>query len=125
MKKILLIITLFFTPVLLFAMQNDYIDSLVNDLAPRLSLWSSIIIAITASVMVFVNARSMKGGVFGTVLGYFAVGMIFILGSSVVISLDVFGTGEFVRTANNILFILGYITMALAADKLSRVAQQK
>ncbi|MDO8572181.1 MAG: hypothetical protein Q7S11_00225 [bacterium] len=125
MKKILLIITLFFTPVLLFAMQNGYIDSLVNDLAPRLSLWSGIIIAITASVMVFVNARSMKGGVFGTVLGYFAVGMIFILGSSVVISLDVFGTGEFVRTANNILFILGYITMALAADKLSRVAQQK
>lgn len=125
MKKILLVSSLLFTPTLIFAESPDYVNTLVNDLAPRLSLWSAIIVAFAASVMVFVNARSMKGGVFGTVLNYFAVGMVFILGSFVVVSLNIFGSEGFAKTANNILFILGYIIMALAANKLSQIAQGK
>lgn len=125
MKKILLVASLLFIPTLLFAASEDYINTLVSDLAPRLSLWSAIIVAFAASVMVFVNARSMKGGIFGTVLNYFAVGMILILGSFLVASLNVFGTEGIAKTANNILFILGYIIMALAANKLSQLAQGK
>lgn len=125
MKKILLVSSLLFTPTFLFAGSPDYMNTLVDDLAPRLSLWSAIIVAFAASVMVFVNARSMKGGVFGTVLNYFAVGMVFILGSFVVVSLNIFGSEGFAKTANNILFILGYIIMALAANKLSQIAQGK
>ncbi len=125
MKKILLIASLLFTPALLWASSEDYVNTLVSDLAPRLSLWSAIIVAFAASVMVFVNARSMKGGVFGTVLNYFAVGMVFILGSFVVVSLNVFGSEGIAKTVNNVLFILGYIIMALAANKLSQIAQGK
>lgn len=125
MKKILLVASLLFTPALLFAESEGYVNTLVSDLAPRLSLWSAIIVAFAASVMVFVNAQSMKGGVFGTVLNYFAVGMILILGSFVVVSLNVFGSEGFAKTANNILFILGYIIMALAANKLSQIAGGK
>lgn len=125
MKNILLVASFLFTPVLLFAQADDYVNTLVIDLAPRLSLWSAIIVAFAASVMVFMNARSMKGGVFGTVLNYFAVGMILILGSFVVVSLNIFGSEGFAKTANNILFILGYIIMALAANKLSQIAGGK
>lgn len=125
MKKILLVAPLLFTPALLFAESEGYLNTLVSDLAPRLSLWSAIIVAFAASVMVFVNARSMKGGVFGTVLNYFAIGMVFILGSFVVVSLNIFDSPGFAKTANNILFILGYIIMALAANKLSQIAGGK
>lgn len=125
MKKILLVASFLLTPALLLAASEDYINIFVSDLAPKLSLWSAIIVAFAASVMVFVNARSMKGGIFGTVLNYFAVGMILILGSFVVASLNVFGSEGLAKTANNILFILGYIIMALAANKLSQLAQGK
>lgn len=125
MKKILLVVSLLFTPALLFAESEGYLNTLMSDLAPRLSLWSAIIVAFAASVMVFVNARSMKGGIFGTVLNYFAAGMVLILGSFIVVSLNVFGSEGFAKTVNNILFILGYIIMALAANKLSQVAGGK
>ena len=125
MKKILLVVPLLFTPALLFADSEGYVNILVDDLAPRLSLWSAIIVAFAASIMVFVNARSMKGGVFGAVLNYFAIGMVFILASFVVVSLNVFGFEGFAKTTNNILFILGYIIMALAANKLSQIAGGK
>lgn len=125
MKKILLILPFFITPAILWASSGEYMTTLIGDLAPRLSLWSAIIVSCVASIMVFGNARSMKGGIFGVVLSYFAFGMVFILGSFVVVSMNAFDSEGFAKTANNILFILGYIIMALAANKLSRIAQGK
>lgn len=95
-------------------------------LLSAIPLWSAISVALATSVMVFVNAHSMKGGVFGTVLNYFGVGMVLILIGFIVISVNNMNeeTGITV-TINNILFTLGYIIMALAAHKLSQIVKGK
>lgn len=125
MKRILLVGSILLAPLVLFAQSENYAQTLAGVLAPKLSLWSAIIVAFATSVMVFMNARSMRGGIFGTALNYFAAGMILILAGFMVTSFNVFDSGNIVQTANNILFILGYIVMAFAAHKLSQIAQGK
>lgn len=94
-------------------------------LLSAIPLWSAISVALATSVMVFISARSMKGGVFGIVLNYFGVGMIFVLAGFIVISLNNSNSEGFSMTANNILFTLGYIIMAFAAHKLSQIVKGK
>lgn len=125
MKKFFLIPVLLFTPMVLFAQSPDYAQTLIETLAPRLSLWSAIIVAFATSIMVFLNAHSMKGGLFGTALNYFASGMMLILAGFIAVSFNFFESEGIARIANNILFILGYITMGFAAHKLSQIAQGK
>lgn len=124
MKKIFTAVVMF-TPFLLNAQTDPVSDTLVAILAPKLSLWSAIVIAVATTIMVFTNAHSMRGGIFGTALNFFAVGMVLILAGFIVVSLDIFNTGGFTEIANNILFILGYITMAVAAHKLSQIGGGK
>jgi len=125
MKNVLMVTTAMVTPILLWAQTDSIADSFVGILAPKLSLYSAIIIAIVTTIMVFTNARAMKGGIFGVALNYFATGMVFILIGFIVVAFNIFNTGGFTEIANNILFILGYITMALAAHKLSQIAGGK
>jgi hypothetical protein len=125
MKKISLAVVMFGVPTLLLAQSDSYAQTLAAVLAPKLSLWSAIIVAFATSVMVFMNAYSMKGGIFGTALNYFGVGMILILAGFIVTSFNLFNSGDITATANNILFILGYIIMALAAHKLSQIVHGK
>ena len=87
------------------------------------ALISAIIVAGATSFIVFRNARKMRGGIFGTVLNYFGIGMIVVLGGFVVEAYpSLIPVGE-VGTVTNILFIIGYILMAVAATKLSKAIE--
>ena len=125
MKKILFLIIpiwLFFTKIS-YAFDGIFLKEEIIDMSRILqayALISAIIVAIAATIIVFRNAGRMKGGIFGTVLNYFGVGMIAILSGFIISSnlsfLSVFDT----NTISNILFILGYILMAIAAMKMSK-----
>jgi uncharacterized membrane protein YagU involved in acid resistance len=123
MIKLILIIFSLFLPSMLFAQQVDYT-------APSLilsyySMFSAIAVGVITSVMVFINGRRMHGGVFGNALIYFSVGMIIVLVGFLFPLLSVKTTGSFAEIFGNILYIIGYIAMAFAADKILKVTKEK
>lgn len=86
------------------------------------SLWSTIIIAFATTVMVWITGRKMHGGVFGNVLTFFSMGMGFVF-AGFILSIIPFKKIDplYLKIAHDSLYILGYITMGLAANKLSKV----
>lgn len=106
-------------------------QSILTDLALRVSdqtmlvlhvyvLASAILVSAITTGLVFKNARQMKGGVFGTVLQYFGVGMLLILLGFLVGSLS-FGATVYAFVAQALhatFYIIGYVIMAIAAHKL-------
>ncbi len=87
------------------------------------SLISAILIAIVTSILVAVNARKMKGGVFGTVLNYFSVGMFLVLAGFIAGSVPFWSSdyGGMIKVFHDVFYIIGYILMAVAAHKMFRV----
>ncbi len=91
-------------------------------------LVSAIIVALVTCVVVFRNAKMMKGGIFGKVLNYFGMGMAAVfIGyiANAYPSLVSFMAVEDVGILSNSLVIIGYIFMAVAATKLSRAIEGK
>jgi hypothetical protein len=90
------------------------------------ALVSMVVVAVATSIIVFRNARKMKGGIFGKVLNYFGVGMaIVFLGYLVETQssfIPMFSDAD-ASTLANIMLIFGYILMAVAATKLSRAIE--
>jgi len=84
------------------------------------TLISAIVIAVVATIVVFRNAQKMKGGVFSIVLRYFGVGMIAILLSFIATSQYSFLSVDDADMVSNILFIIGYVSMAMAAVKMHK-----
>lgn len=84
-----------------------------------ISTWSVLIIAFTTTIMVWSSGRKMHGGVFGKVLTLFSVGMTAIF-LSVVTQIPFFQnmSPTFAKTAQDLLYIIGFIIMGLAANKL-------
>jgi hypothetical protein len=92
-----------------------------SQLFASLSLWSTIIIAFVTSAMVWIGGRTMRGGVFGRVLVYFSVGMTLIfLGFVTEVPWVASISPLYVNLAHSSLYILGYISMGIAANKLLR-----
>jgi hypothetical protein len=112
-------------PVSLFAVANscaaftpEEVDAISNPL--QMYVFASVvIIAVVTNVVVFNAARRMKGGVFGTALNYFGIGMATVLVGFVVNNIFSTTTQQVVQILTNALFIVGYIAMAFAATKLS------
>ena len=81
--------------------------------------WSAIFTALLTTVMVFLLAKKMKGGVFNKVLN--------LIGAGMVLMFLVFLAEEFPQYVPfgsdhiivNVLFILSFILVALGASKLS------
>lgn len=116
----LLLAALLLSP--LSAMAADYLipDSTLTILNSY-SLVSAILVGLATSILVLINARKMKGGVFGSVLNQFALGMFFVLVGFLLVSIPwQIGSPIIVKTAHDVLYILGYIIMAVAANKLLR-----
>lgn len=86
------------------------------------SLWSMLVIAFATSVMVWVGGRKMHGGVFGSVLTYFSIGMTLVFFGIVAETpwLQVIDP-LYLKMVHDTLFIIGYIMMGLAASKLLKV----
>ena len=118
------------SPALLFA-QTDFssgtLQVLMNldnssNIFENVSLGATLVVAFATSVMVWNLGRKMHGGVFGSVLNLFSIGMLFVfLGFAVGTPwLQVFDS-LYLKMAHDSLYIIGYIMMGLAANKLLKV----
>lgn len=119
-----------FVPTILFAQETVLDDTLIqlvsfedqSNLFQMLSLWSTLIIAFVTSMMVWNGGRKMHGGVFGSVLTYFSVGMTLVfLGFAT--EVPWFGQIPelYLKLTHDTLYIVGYISMGIAASKLLKV----
>lgn len=84
------------------------------------TFWSSVIVALMAIVSIVVIARKMKGGVFGETLNLFASGMFAILLGFILGSTTIFESMGFLSPIGDIMFIVGFLLMALAGNLMSR-----
>jgi len=89
------------------------------------TLASTLIVGLVTSILVLNIARRMDGGLIGQALKYFSIGMFFVLAGFIVEQEILFkGFGayntSFANTAHDVLFIIGFIVMAFAAQKLSK-----
>ena len=125
MKKTLFLIILtwlFFTKIL-YAFNGSFsMEEIIamSGILQAYALLSTIIVAIAAIIVVFHNAGRMKGGIFGTVLNYFGIGMVAILFGFIIGPESSLVSVDDASTIGNILFIIGYIFMAVAAVKMSQ-----
>lgn len=93
-----------------------------SNLLESLSLWSTLIVAFVTSAMVWIGGRKMHGGVLGSVLTLFSVGMTLIFFGFVtqvpwLQKIDPL----YLKMTHDSLYIIGYILMGLAASKLLKV----
>ena len=125
MKKILFLIILSWFSFAKIAYAFDGIFSIeeisaMSRILQAYALLSTIIVAVVAIIVVFRNAGKMRGGIFGVVLNYFGIGMVVILFGFIIGPRSALLLTGSVNTISNILFIIGYILMAIAAVRLSR-----
>jgi len=86
--------------------------------AGNFSLLLSLVIGIIATYLVFRSARKLGGGLFGLVLNYVAIGMLFIVLGSASTFADSWFTGLWFNIISTAFFALGYIFMVIGANKL-------
>lgn len=94
-----------------------------SGLFASISLWSTLIIALSASVLVWMGGRKMRGGVFGSVLTFFSIGMTLVfLGFTTEIPwLEEQFPQFYLKLTHDSLYIMGYILMVVAANRLLKV----
>jgi len=119
MSRIFLFSALIF-PIPLFASATEAITETTLFILSSYSLASALIVGIATSVLVAINARKMKGGIFGQVLEYFSVGMFIVLLGFVAgeFSFGILSNSVIAGAIHDVLYIIGYVIMAIAAQKL-------
>jgi len=87
-----------------------------------IALWSTLIIAFITSAMVWLGGRKMHGGVFGSVLTFFSLGMTLVfLGFATEVPWFDKINHLHLKVIHNSLYIIGYVLMGHAASKLLKV----
>jgi len=86
--------------------------------AGNFSLLLSIIIGIIATALVFRAAKRLGGGLFGSILNYIGVGMLFIVLGNISAVVDPWFVGFWFDITSTAFFAGGYIFMVLGANKL-------
>lgn len=87
-----------------------------------ISLWATLIVAFATSMMVWVGGRHMHGGVFGSVLTFFSIGMTLIfLGFATEVPWFEKFDRLYLKMIHDSLYIIGYVLMGIAASKLLKV----
>lgn len=122
--KYFLFIGAVFIPFVAFAGMADTLVQFVNyeGVFESISLWSTIVIAFTTSIMVWTLGRKMHGGVLGKVLVYFSIGMTLIFfGFATEVPWFQNLPHIYLKLAHDSLYIVGYILMGIAATKLLNV----
>ncbi len=125
MTKTAIIISGLLLPGVLFA-QESYVDySNTYSILNMYSFLSVIVIGAITSIIVLMNAKKMSGGIFGEALGYFGVGMLVMLaGITVSLGFALFSE-QSLGVVGNMFYIIGYVLMAVAADKIRNIIQGK
>ena len=116
-------------PFVVFAegYEGDTLQKIVNfedqsKLLESLSLWSTLIIAFTTSAMVWIGGRKMHGGVFGSVLTFFSLGMTLVfLGFATEVPWLAWVDHLYLKLLHDSLYIIGYVLMGIAASRLLKV----
>ena len=123
MKKFLFLIIGAAWPLAAFA--QEWSGSLSsNDIAyasvfaGNFSLLLSIVIGIIATSLVFRSAKKLGGGLFGSVLNYIGVGMLFIVLGTIFTVADPWFMDFWINMISTTCFALGYIFMVVGANKL-------
>lgn len=120
----------FAVPAIIFAQTNDSSGALQtlidiedrSNILEMISLWSTIIVAFVTSMMVWVGGRHMHGGVFGSVLTFFSIGMTLIfLGFATEVPWLENIDHLYLKMIHDSLYIIGYVMMGIAASKLLNV----
>lgn len=116
-------LTVFVGPIVTFAQGRDTLIS--NDsvayasvFAGDLSFLLSIVIGVMATSLVFRAAKKMGGGLFGSVLNYIVIGMVFMVLGTISIFFDNWFSDIWLNVVNTISFAFGYIFMVIGANKL-------
>ena len=112
-----------FLPTIVSAKFLD--DSVSSDIfayasmfAGNFSLLLSIVIGVIATYLVFRAAKKMGGGLFGSVLNYIGVGMVFMILGTMSFVLDSWTQDLWLSIINTICFAFGYIFIVVGANKL-------
>ncbi len=82
------------------------------------SMLLSVLIGIIATILVLRSASKMGGGLFGIVLNYIGIGMLFVSLGAISIILDYWIVGIWINIMNTVCFALGFIFMVIGANKL-------
>lgn len=86
--------------------------------AGNFSLLLSIVIGVIATFIVFRAASKLGGGLFGSVLNYVGIGMVFIVLGTIVTVASPWFTGFLLDITSTACFAFGYIFMVIGANKL-------
>ena len=115
-------LSLFLIPSVVGATGGAEVSTLENysGVFASLSLWSTMIIAFVTTVMVWLGGRHMRGGILGSVLNYFSIGMTLLFAAFLAGTpfLSQFLDASYATIIQNILYTAGYILMGIAANKL-------
>ena len=86
------------------------------------SFLAMLTVAFATSAMVWISGRQMRGGVFGSVLNFFSIGMALVFVGLVVKATGLKGIDIlYVKMVHDSFIIIGYILMGLAASRLLKV----
>lgn len=86
--------------------------------AGNFSLLLSVVIGIIATFIVFRSAKKLGGGLFGSVLNYFGVGVLLIVLGTIATVVDPWFSGLGFNVVSMVFFALGYIFAVVGANKL-------
>lgn len=93
-----------------------------SKLLEMISLWATLIVAFATSAMVWVGGRHMHGGVFGSVLNFFSIGMTLVfLGFATEVPWFQQFDHLYLKMVHDSLYVIGYVLMGIAASKLLKV----
>lgn len=84
----------------------------------NLSFLLAILVGVAATYFVFRSAHKMGGGLFGLVLKYVGLGMVFIVLGASVVFLKSFFENPWFGLAETTLFVLGFVFLVLGSKKL-------
>jgi len=127
MIKRLFFLTSLFLPTTLFAfgdvVQADYTGPVL--ILTFYSVASAVALGIVTSVVIIINGRRMKGGVFGSALKYLGVGMLIVILGTISSFHFSFIPTYLQGVLPSVLNTIGYIIMAVAANNILKVTKGK
>lgn len=117
-------------PIIVFAkiveplgvLQEFIVPDDPSNMLETISLWALLVVASVTSAMVWVGGRHMHGGVFGSVLTFFSIGMTFVfLGFATEVPWLENIDRTYLKVTHDSLYTVGYVFMGVAASKLLKV----
>lgn len=124
MFRKIIIIAVMALPGILYAQEElpvDYSEPI--SILTWYSLASAIALGVVTSVVVIINGRRMKGGVFGGALYYLGIGMFIVLVGTISSFFPSIAPEYLEGTLPNLLNTIGYVIMAIAASRLLRATR--